>query len=56
MPTQNEHNQNYYIDFFSGAGGFSKGFQDESFINVFSVDCNNQFCKTYKKNFPEHIL
>mgnify|MGYP001156764935 FL=1 len=56
MPIKKEINQPYYIDLFSGAGGFSKGFQDEGFLNVFSIDCNNQFCKTYKKNFPEHTL
>ena len=56
MPIQKEINQYSYIDLFAGAGGFSKGFQDEGFLNVFSVDCDNQFCKTYKRNFPGHNL
>ena len=51
MPIKKEINQPYYIDLFSGAGGFSKGFQDEGFLNVFSVDCDNQFCKTIKETF-----
>lgn len=45
-----------YIDLFSGAGGFSLGFDKIGFKNVFSLDNESSFCKTYKKNFPNHIL
>jgi DNA (cytosine-5)-methyltransferase 1 len=45
-----------YIDLFSGAGGFSKGFDFEGFKNVFSIDSDNQSCETYRYNFPKHEL
>ena len=45
-----------YIDLFCGAGGFSLGFDKAGFRNVFSVDIEKEFCKTYKKNFPTHTL
>ena len=45
-----------YIDLFSGAGGFSLGFDNQGFQNVFSVDIEPSFCKTYKHNFPTHQL
>ena len=45
-----------YIDLFSGAGGLSLGFSKRKFRNVFSVDIEPVFCKTYKKNFPNHRL
>lgn len=45
-----------YIDLFSGAGGFSLGFDNEGFDNVFSVDIEPNFCKTYRYNFPNHLL
>src|SRR3989344_5749845 len=45
-----------FIDLFSGAGGFSVGFGKEDFQNIFSIDCDNSFCKTYKRNFPDHYL
>ena len=45
-----------YIDLFSGAGGFSLGFDSQGFQNVFSIDIEPSFCKTYKHNFPEHQL
>ena len=45
-----------YIDLFSGAGGFSKGFDLEGFKNVFSIDSDSQSCETYKYNFPKHQL
>jgi DNA (cytosine-5)-methyltransferase 1 len=44
------------IDLFCGAGGMSLGFELEGFQNIFSVDCNKSFCKTYRKNFPKHNL
>lgn len=45
-----------YIDLFSGAGGFSLGFDRAEFRNIFSVDIESEFCKTYKENFPNHKL
>jgi DNA (cytosine-5)-methyltransferase 1 len=45
-----------YIDLFSGAGGFSLGFDNTGFQNVFSIDIAPSFCETYAYNFPEHQL
>ncbi len=45
-----------YIDLFSGAGGFSLGFDRAGFQNVFSVDYQPSFCETYRQNFPDHQL
>ncbi len=45
-----------YIDLFSGAGGFSLGFDNRGFQNIFSVDIEPSFCETYRHNFPEHNL
>ena len=45
-----------YIDLFCGAGGFSLGFDKSGFQNIFSVDIEEDFCKTYKTNFPTHTL
>lgn len=45
-----------YIDLFSGAGGFSLGFDRSGFENIFSVDIQKDFCQTYKANFPNHTL
>ncbi|MBP7700523.1 DNA (cytosine-5-)-methyltransferase [Candidatus Woesebacteria bacterium] len=45
-----------YIDLFSGSGGFSVGFDKNNFENIFSIDFDKGFCKTYKKNFPQHTL
>lgn len=45
-----------YIDLFSGAGGFSLGFNNKGFQNVFSVDIEPSFCETYNHNFPNHNL
>ena len=45
-----------YIDLFSGAGGFSLGFDNKNFQNIFSIDIEPNFCKTYKYNFPNHKL
>ena len=41
-----------YIDLFCGAGGLSLGFDKAGFENVFSVEFNADFAKTYKRNFP----
>lgn len=45
-----------YIDLFSGAGGFSLGFDNKGFQNVFSIDIESSFCETYNYNFPDHNL
>jgi len=45
-----------YIDLFSGAGGFSLGFDNKGFHNIFSIDIEPNFCQTYKHNFPNHKL
>ena len=45
-----------YIDLFCGAGGFSYGFDQAGFENIFSLDIEDSFCKTYKYNFPNHRL
>lgn len=45
-----------YIDLFSGAGGFSLGFDAKGFQNIFSVDIEPSFCETYGYNFPRHNL
>lgn len=45
-----------YIDLFCGAGGLSLGFDQAGFENVFAVEFNTEFAKTYERNFPEHKL
>ncbi len=45
-----------YIDLFSGAGGFSLGFDAAGFHNCFSIDMEPNYCKTYRANFPHHHL
>lgn len=45
-----------YIDLFCGAGGLSLGFKEAGFENVFAVEFNPDFARTYQKNFPEHNL
>lgn len=45
-----------YIDLFSGAGGFSLGFKNAGFKNIFSLDSNKDFNNTYKFNFPKNVL
>lgn len=45
-----------YIDLFSGAGGFSLGFDNKGFQNAFSIDNDPGFCETYVHNFPSHKL
>lgn len=45
-----------YVDLFCGAGGFSLGFDEAGFSNIFSVDIEPSFCQTYKANFPTHFL
>lgn len=45
-----------YIDLFSGAGGFSLGFDRQGFKNIFAIDKESNFCKTYRHNFEKHLL
>jgi DNA (cytosine-5)-methyltransferase 1 len=45
-----------YIDLFSGAGGFSLGFDALGFENCFSIDIEPNYCATYCANFPHHHL
>lgn len=45
-----------FVDLFSGAGGFSLGFEKAGFKNIFSLDMEPNFCLTYKRNFPTHTL
>lgn len=45
-----------YIDLFCGAGGLSLGFEQAGFKNVFAVEFNPEFAKTYHRNFPKHKL
>ena len=45
-----------YIDLFCGAGGLSLGFDNARFENIFSVEFNTGFAKTYLRNFPKHRL
>lgn len=45
-----------YVDLFCGAGGLSLGFENSGFQNLFSLDVDSTFCKTYKRNFPSHNL
>lgn len=45
-----------YIDLFCGAGGLSLGFDKAGYENVFSVESNANFAKTYMRNFPNHNL
>ena len=45
-----------YIDLFSGAGGFSLGFDAAGFSNLFAIDIDAEICRTYSHNFPEHNL
>ena len=45
-----------YIDLFCGSGGFSLGFDNSGFKNIFSVEFNPEICNTYRHNFPSHNL
>lgn len=45
-----------YIDLFSGVGGFSLGFDEAGFNQLFAVDNNKDCHLTYQKNFPNHTV
>ena len=48
--------QRNFIDLFSGAGGFSLGFERAGFTNLFAVEIQKEYCQTYKANFANHTL
>ncbi len=40
------------VDLFSGAGGFSRGFEDSGFfVTVFAIDCDRAAARSFKANF-----
>lgn len=41
-----------FIDFFSGAGGFSLGFVKEGFHDLLAIENDNEAAATYSQNFP----
>lgn len=45
-----------YVDLFAGAGGITCGFKQEKFKNIFAVEIEKNYAKTYKRNFPKHNL
>lgn len=45
-----------FVDLFSGSGGLTLGFEQAGFTNLFSVDVDPIFNKTYRRNFPTHKL
>lgn len=45
-----------YIDLFSGAGGFSLGFNQAGFHQLLSVEWELTYCETYRANFPHHNI
>ena len=44
------------VSFFSGAGGFDIGFSYAGFNNIISVEFNEIFCNTLRKNDPQKIV
>ncbi|MCL2361673.1 MAG: DNA cytosine methyltransferase [Defluviitaleaceae bacterium] len=44
------------VSFFSGAGGLNIGFEYAGFDNIVSVECNEIFCNTLRKNYPDKIV
>ncbi|KKQ04381.1 MAG: Cytosine-specific methyltransferase [Candidatus Moranbacteria bacterium GW2011_GWE1_36_7] len=56
MVLKTKINKPTYVDLFSGSGGLSLGFERAGFRNVFSLDFEESFCKTYRRNFPKHVL
>lgn len=45
-----------FIDLFSGSGGMTLGFENKGFQNIFSLDNESSYNKTYSMNFPTHNL
>lgn len=44
------------VSFFSGAGGLNVGFQYAGFQNIISVEVNETFCNTLRKNNPDKLV
>jgi len=44
------------VDLFSGAGGFSRGFEDAGFRTVVAVDCDDAASRSFKTNFPHAVV
>lgn len=44
------------VSFFSGAGGFDVGFSYAGFNNLISIEFNEIFCNTLRKNNPEKTV
>lgn len=44
------------ISFFSGAGGLDVGFSYAGFINIISIEFNEVFCNTLRKNNPDKLV
>ena len=44
------------VSFFSGAGGFDIGFRYAGFHNMISVERNEIFCNTLRKNDPQKLV
>jgi len=44
------------VSFFSGAGGLNIGFEYAGFDNIVSIECNEIFCNTLRKNYPNKII
>ena len=45
-----------YIDLFCGSGGFSLGFEQAGYKQLFSNEIEKSFSETYTHNFPKHKL
>ncbi len=44
------------VSFFSGAGGLDVGFSYAGFNNLISIECNEVFCNTLRKNNPDKMV
>lgn len=44
------------VSFFSGAGGLDVGFSYAGFDNLISIECNEVFCNTLRKNNPDKTV
>lgn len=56
MRRDNNHTELNFIDLFSGAGGFSAGFELAGFRALWANDFISKFCETYKANHPHTIV
>jgi len=45
----------HFLDLFSGAGGFSRGFEEAGFQGLIAIDNHPPTAKAYKENFPHTI-